>query len=245
MKPLNGKCYGHIAHLRGSRTGPGDHICNIGDQIRAIEKVKDKHDRIVVLEKLDGTNVGVTKLNNVCVPLIRAGYLAMNTKFLQHKLFAQWVYKNIERFDGLLNEGERACGEWLAMAHSTRYKLQHEPFTIFDIMTGNDRICYDILCSRIANYEFTAPHIIHVGGSLSIKSAMEKLGKYGYHGALDPVEGAVWRIERNEFTDRWDTSSPREWIVENLVKYVRPGKEDGIYFAEREEDNIWNWYPSK
>ena len=104
-------------------------------------------------------------------------------------------------------------------------------------------LCHDVLQNRVNEYGFITPHVIHIGGPLSIEDAMKKLGKYGCHGAIDPVEGCVWRIERNELTNRRDTSSPREWIVENLVKYVRPDKKDGVYFAEREEDNIWNWGP--
>ena len=245
-KPLNGKCYGHIAHLRGSKTGPGDHICNIGDQIRATEKVKDKHDRIIVLEKLDGSNVGVAKLEDgYCVALIRAGYVAMSSKYLQHKLFCNWVWDNLHRFNSMLEVGERACGEWLAMAHGTRYKLQHEPLVIFDIMRENTRICNDVLVDRTRKYNFVTPHVIHVGGSLSIKEAIKKLGTYGYHGALDPVEGCVWRIERNEPINKYDNSSPRQWIVKNLVKYVRPDKKDGIYFKDRDEDAIWNYPPDR
>jgi len=245
IKPLNGKCYGHISHLRHSRMGPGDHVCNIGDEIRATINVKDKHDRIIVEEKLDGTNVGVAKINHMCIPLVRSGYIATSSKYLQHQLFAKWVYENIDRFDNLLDEGERVCGEWLAMAHSTRYKLFHEPFVIFDIMNGNIRTCHDILRSRVNEYNFINPHIIHVGKSLSINDAMKKLGKYGFHGAIDPIEGAVWRIERNELVNRFDNSGPREWIVENLVKYVRYDKKDGIYFRDKDEDAIWNWYPGK
>lgn len=243
-KPLGRKCYGHIAHLRGSRVGPGDHICNIGDQVRATERTKDKHDRIVVLEKLDGTNVGVAKLEDgYYMPLIRSGYLATSSKWFHHKLFDAWVWENIHRFNSLLRVGERACGEWLIVAHGTRYKLSHEPFVIFDIMKDSTRICHDILQDRASEYKFITPHVIHVGGSLSIKDAMEKLGTYGYHGAIDPVEGCVWRIERNEITNKYDNSSPREWRVENLVKYVRPGKQDGCYFKDRYEDTVWNTYP--
>jgi len=245
-KPLNGKCYGHIAHLRGSKTGPGDHICNIGDQIRATEKVKDKHDRIIVLEKLDGSNVGVAKLEDgYCVALIRAGYMACHSKHLFHKHhFVTWVHENYSRFNSMLDIGERVCAEWMVMAHGTKYKLPHEPFVAFDIMRGNTRVNYDELKRRTEEYRFITPHLIHMGGSISIKEAMKKLGTYGYHGALDPAEGCVWRIERNKNIDKYDTSSPREWVVENLVKYVRPEKQNGIYFGDRYEDIVWNIYES-
>jgi hypothetical protein len=51
------------------------------------------------------------------------------------------------------------------------------------------------------------------------------LGTYGTYGALDPVEGAVWRVERND-------------KVDFLAKYVRPDKVDGSYF---EGEPVWNW----
>ena len=245
-KPLNRKCYGHIPHLSGSRMiNPGDHRCNIGDEIRATIKPKDRHDRIIVLEKLDGTSVGVGKMDGICIPLVKSGYLATSSKYLQHRLFANWVYENVQRFDKLLNNGERVCGEWLAMAHSTRYKLKHEPFVIFDIMVEDTRVCFPDVIERVSKFGFVTPHIIHLGCPLSVDETMNALGTYGFHGAIDPIEGAVWRIERNELVRKWETFGPRKWIVENLVKYVRPDKKDGIYFREREKDNTWNWYPKK
>ena len=58
---------------------------------------------------------------------------------------------------------------------------------------------------------------------------MIKLGIYGFHGAVDKVEGAVWRVERKESFDF-------------LAKYVRPNKSDGIYLPEVSgKEAIWNW----
>jgi len=37
-KPLGGKSYGHIAHLPGSRMGPGDHKCHEGQKRIATEE---------------------------------------------------------------------------------------------------------------------------------------------------------------------------------------------------------------
>jgi len=54
------------------------------------------------------------------------------------------------------------------------------------------------------------------------------LGEYGHHGALDPVEGAVWRVERNG-------------KVDFLAKYVRPNKQDGKYFESVTGGaTVWN-----
>jgi hypothetical protein len=52
--------------------------------------------------------------------------------------------------------------------------------------------------------------------------------KVSGHGAIDQVEGAVWRVER-------------KGIVDFLVKYVRHDKEDGKYFPEKNNGIItWN-----
>ena len=56
------KNYGHIAHLLGSRIGPGDHMCEAGQARIATLKARDRHDHIIAQEKLDGTNVGAARL---------------------------------------------------------------------------------------------------------------------------------------------------------------------------------------
>ena len=240
-KPLGMKNYGHIAHLPGSRMGPGDHSCELGQARIATLKARDHHDQIIVQEKLDGTNVGVTRLDGVLYPLVRAGYVADTSPFEQHWRFAEWVYANQDRFLAVLRDGERLVGEWLMQAHGTRYQLEHEPFVAFDLMFGIERARYDDLITRLKQNDFVTPTVIHRGGSLSIEAAMKMLNTYGFHGASDQVEGAVWRVERNELTNP-GKDGQRRWIVDFLVKYVRPDKQDGIYLPEISgKKSVWNW----
>jgi hypothetical protein len=63
QKPLGIKNYGHIPHLRGSRMGVGDHTCHDGQSRIATAWVRDRHDEVIVQEKLDGSNVGVARLD--------------------------------------------------------------------------------------------------------------------------------------------------------------------------------------
>ncbi len=58
---------------------------------------------------------------------------------------------------------------------------------------------------------------------------MATLGTYGFHGALDPVEGVVWRVEHRG-------------KVDFLAKFVRPDKVDGLYL-EKGAPIVWNWRP--
>jgi len=235
-KPLGHKNYGHISHLPGSRIGPSDHKCDEGQKRIACEKARDKHDRIIVQEKLDGSNVGVARIDDILHPLTRVGYLANTSPYKQHHIFYNWVFENTERFMTVLKNGERLCGEWLYQAHGTKYELIHEPFVAFDIMLRkHNRMAFDNFKERLSGL-FVVPRVISDGAPLSIEKAMALLGVYGFHGAIEPIEGAVWRVERNVLNDKsLGNSGGRHYEFDFLVKYVRPDKQDGQYIIN---DNV-------
>ena len=228
-KPLGQKAYGHIPHLPGSRMTPADKHCHEGQARICTEKPRDKYDRIIVQEKLDGACVAIANVEGAILALGRAGYLAVSSPFEQHHLFAQWVMDNEARFLEVLRPGERLVGEWLAQAHGTRYALSHEPFVAFDLMREVLRTPYEEFIRRIAE-RFVTPRVIHTGGPISIDAVVAQLEPSG-HGALDAVEGAVWRVER-------------QGRVDFLAKWVRPDKVDGSYLPEiSNREPVWNWRP--
>lgn len=233
-KPLGGKAYGSIPHFPGSRLGPGDHHCAPGQARIACEKTRDKRDVVGVTEKLDGSACAVARIDGRLHPLGRAGYEAASSPYEQHRLFARWAMSPgvAERFWAVLPyDGLRLVGEWLAQAHGTRYDLPHEPFVAFDLMRGTYRWPYEPFRATVAPL-FTLPRLLHLGGPLSIDDALTMLEPSG-HGALDPVEGAVWRVER-------------DGEVDFLAKYVRPDKVDGRYLPEVSGGPImWNDWPDK
>ncbi len=241
-KPLGRKNYGHIPHLPNSRLGIGDHKCSEGQARIATVKTRDKLDEVIVQEKLDGSNVGVARINNKIYALTRAGYIANSSPFEQHHYFYDWAQKNSERFIAVLNEGERLVGEWLMQAHSTRYDLSElEPFIAFDLMIEDKRTPYDELIGRVVKGDFTTPKLLHRGNALSVEDALESLETFGFHKALDEVEGVVWRVERDKLTGQ---KGEKKRVVDYLVKYVRPQKEDGTFLPEISgEDPVWNWFP--
>lgn len=241
-KPLRRKAYGHIMHLPGSRMGPGDHRCEEGQAIICTERLRNTHDQgfdeVFVQEKVDGSCVAVCKVGGEIIALNRAGHRAWTSPYEQHHFFAVWVQRNWDRFDALLGEGERIVGEWLALAHGTRYELHHEPFVPFDLMVEEGRVPYDTFCTRVLPHGFTIPRLIHQGGPFSVAQMLAVLEPSG-HGALDPVEGAVWRVERTDTRPRG-----RGRHVDFLCKYVRPEKVDGCYLPDVSgRDPIWHWKP--
>lgn len=234
MKPLGQKAYGSIPHLPGSRLGIGDHHISDGQSKIATEKTRDKHDLVIVQEKLDGSNVAIAKINGTIIALTRPGYTAESSRHIQHKYFKYWVTENENKFFYLLREGERVCGEWLAMAHGTKYNLPHEPFVAFDLMTGDARVPYEQFLARVGQFEITTPNLLHIGGALPFLDAVSAIDK-SVHGSIDEVEGVIYRVERMG-------------EVDFLCKFVHHHKQDGKYFPENNDGTVyWNcdisrWY---
>ena len=213
-----------------SRLGPGDHHCSPGQADIATLRARDRHDVVIVQEKLDGSNVAVAKVGGLLLPLTRAGYHANTSPYAQHHRFAAWVHARWQQFDALLGEGERVCGEWLAQAHGTRYNLGFRlPFVAFDIMRDQERASFSECSARCEAVDLPLPPLLSMGEPLSVERALSILGEGGFYGAIDAVEGAVWRVERGG-------------KIDFLVKYVRPEKKDGAYLESiTGEPPIWNW----
>lgn len=229
VKPLGRKAYGSIGHLPCSRMGPGDHAVDQGMAKICTEKVRDKHDVVIVQEKLDGSCCAVAMVDGILHPLGRAGWPAVSSKYYQHRMFHDWAMLNSERFFSVLKEGERIVGEWLAQAHGTRYTLgDRDPFVAFDIMRGEERTPYLEFRKRVEPV-FRIPPQLSFGGPLSVELALQYAGDYGFYGAADQIEGVVYRVER-------------KGEVDFLAKYVRPDKKDGCYLPEVSgQPEVWNW----
>ena len=226
-KPIGRKAYGSIGHLPNSRLGPGDHKMTEGQARICTVKARDKHDRIIVQEKLDGSCVAVAMVDGTLHPIGRAGWPAISSPHEMHRLFAQWVWANDARFRRLLNEGERVIGEWLAQAHGTMYDLSgREPFAPFDIMHGERRIPFDEFRARVDAEGFQRPALLHDGGPISVEDALA-IHDEGYGTPCDRTEGVVYRVER-------------KGEVDFLAKYVRPDKVDGCYLNGEPR---WLWRP--
>lgn len=228
-KPLGTKAYGSIPHLPGSRLGEGDHHCHEGQAVICLTKTRDRHDVVYVQEKLDGSCVAVARIGDDIVPLIRAGYRARDSRREFHHVFADWAEQRRAKFLALLADGERCVGEWLGLAHGTRYKLSDllDPFVGFDLMAGGLRAPTEDVIRRLRAVDLQFP--MTRTGPMTVEAARAEFGPHGGHGAIDPIEGFVWRVER-------------KGRVDFLAKYVEPAKRDGAYLPEVSGGlAVWNW----
>lgn len=228
-KPLGMRAYGSIPHLPNSRMGPADHHCHPGQEIICTVKARDKHDRIIVMEKLDGSCVSVANVGGEIVGLIRAGYTALDAHYEHLRLFGKWVEDNAARFT-YLEPGQRVCGEWMALAHGTRYgALPSDPFVIFDAYDKTVRKPYDFVrdCAEASGLR-SAP-VLSDGPPVAVADALAAMGSGQFEAEGGP-EGVVYRVER-------------KGVVDFLAKYVRPDKVDGCFLPEIGGcPPHWHWY---
>lgn len=241
-KPLGGKAYGSIPHLIGSKAGPGEHNISEGQhRICTDPAYRSKSGirrTVYVQEKLDGSNVCVARIGDDFHFLTRSGWPAQSSPYRQHQLFAAWCREHLDRFAELLAPGERACGEWLAQAHGTRYQLPHDPFVVFDIMEGQTRSPFWETHHRATGRGFTTPRMIACGDGIPIEHVLPLLQTMrDVHGSIDDPEGAVWRVEQ--------MNPDGVAKVEFLAKYVRPDFVPGRYLPEISGlEPVWNWEPA-
>jgi hypothetical protein len=227
-RPLGRKAYFKIAHLPGSRTGIADRTAPAG-LVERFLRAPRSGEVVIVEEKLDGSCVAVARVGDQVLALGREGSLASRSQNPGRQLFAAWIEERRAAFAGLLQSGEWLVGEWLALAHSTRYAPCPSPFVAFDGFSHGRQWTHDELGARIAG-TLVRPVVLHRGGAFGIDAMLAKLGAGG-HGAIDPPEGAVWRLERGG-------------RVVGMAKYVRSDKIAGALLPENSgRDAVWNWKP--
>lgn len=231
VKPLGAKGYGSTPHLVGSRVGPSDsHVEPTLAKIMT-EKVRNRHDRIIVTEKLDGSCMTVAKLAGWVLPVNRAGYLVTDSPWPMQHVFADYVADRRKAFSSMLAEDERIAGEWMLQAHGTIYDVVHpdDLFVAFSIIGPRGRIPYDEFAARVDVAGIRRAHVISDGPAVSQVQAVRELGDRGFHGAREQPEGAVWVLEtRGEFNC--------------IAKHVIPEKVDGKYLSSiTGAPEIWNY----
>jgi hypothetical protein len=229
---LGRRAFHRVPHLPGSRGGALDRHAP-SELARRCTSEARPGELVIVQEKLDGSCVAVAKVGGTVLALGREGTLASASPNPGRQRFAAWVERRQALFAARLEEGEWLAGEWLALAHATRYRLKHEPFVPFELFARKDHappraVALDELEARLAGSDLVVPNVLHRGGALAVDEALARLGPFGAHGAIDPVEGLVWRLERSG-------------LVVGRAKYVRAGKVDGALLPENSgQDAIWN-----
>lgn len=214
MKPeklLPGRNYGSVPHLLGSKLGEHDNYLHEGQDAIIRRGGRDRHDRLYVTVKLDGTNVGILKKDGRLHSLQRKGYACTSSPYEMHHEFDRWVQSREDRFMEMLAEGERLVGEWLWQASGIRYAISGEPFAAFDLFPPEGpRLSWPDTLARCLAHNVQTP-LAYPTDKLTdedIAAAMDYFS--GPAGPVEPIgeahEGLVARIERKgvyDFMAKW------------------------------------------
>ncbi len=120
--------YPRTLHLEGSRLQPGD------EDLSAVrfEKVRGRH--LVVEEKMDGANSGVSFDPDGCLHLQSRGHFLVGGPREKHfNLFKKWGAAHANALYEVLGSRYVMYGEWLYAKHTVFYDLLPHYFMEFDI----------------------------------------------------------------------------------------------------------------
>jgi hypothetical protein len=226
------RLYPSIPHLPGSRAAR-DKVLPAGLASLCVDpRSASPGTEVIVQEKLDGSCVAVRVDRGSLYAFGREGRLAALSRNAGRRMFADWVGRNEARLREVVRSGETLAGEWLALVHGTRYALAHEPFVPFDVLRDQERLPFAELARRLEGTGLAPPGLVHRGAPIDVEDALAKLGPSGLHGAIDPPEGLVYRVER------------RGKVV-LVAKWVRPDKVDGAFLPENTgADALYHWTPT-
>jgi len=127
--------YPRTQHLVGSRLQPGD------EDLDAVPMTDLKDQHVVIEEKMDGANCGVSFGPDGALLLQSRGhYLLGGPREKQFNLFKQWAGALTDRLLARLGDRFILYGEWLYAKHSVYYDALPDYFMEFDILdTDTDK----------------------------------------------------------------------------------------------------------
>jgi hypothetical protein len=121
--------YPRTRHLLGSRLQPGD------EDLDAVPMSELAGKHVVVEEKMDGANCGISFDENLALQLQSRGhFLTGGPRERQFDLLKQWAGALTDRLLELLAERFIMYGEWLYAKHTVYYDALPHYFMEFDIL---------------------------------------------------------------------------------------------------------------
>jgi len=186
------KKYPSICHLPNSKHGRDDK----GIQKGMADYFESKYrpdTRIIVTEKVDGSNVSIFNDNGKIMALSRGGYDAEFSNYQHHREFAKWV-KNLGNIGSsfILPVGHRVIFEDLSVPHGTIYK-KIPKLLLIDWKTRDGRLPWE----NIHFLGIPKVQVVYSGAvPVSTDCINRVMPKKGFYGAKGGYEGLVYRMER-------------------------------------------------
>lgn len=172
------KKYPRTQHVRGSNLQHGDHDLNEIDW----EEISDKN--LIIEEKIDGSNCGISFSNNGDLNLQSRGhYLRGGPREKHFNLLKQWASVHIDSLFSILEDRYVMYGEWMFAKHTCFYDALPHYFMEFDIFDRKNDEYLDSIRRKemLLNSPITSVLILHNGGQVdSFKSMMNMISRSNF-----------------------------------------------------------------
>ena len=205
-----------------------DKVCSIDDLRWLLSQT-----RVVVEEKLDGANSGITIHNDQPVirnrsKILSKNYNAKGKAKVQFVAIWTWFYDNknkIQKLADILGFMPSIYGEWLYAKHTTHYDSLPDLFVAYDIYNPSTKEFLDPLVSRalLTDVGFSVPPL-RFKGQVDIDTLLALRNMKSEFSTSQACEGVYIKVgDANKMTARFkmvaQTFSPSEtWVKEELAK---------------------------
>lgn len=175
------KKYPRTPHLEGSRLQEGDEDLS---QIKFSE-IKGKH--LVIEEKIDGANSGISFINGELMIQSRGRFLKGGYKDKYYELLKIWAYKHYEILYEVLGNKYIMYGEWMYPKHRIYYDNLPSYFMEFDIYDKENDIFLDTKTRKDfvkrflnGNLKINSCAVLKEGNFDNINDILSLIGKSNY-----------------------------------------------------------------
>lgn len=231
--------YPRTHHIEGSKFQHGD------SDMDAVpfSELRGKH--LVIEEKIDGANAGISFEDNELKLQSRGHYLRGGPREKQFELLKQWAATHEETLYEVLRERYVMYGEWMFATHTIAYDLLPHYFMEFDVLDketgkflstfGRDTLLRD---DRLP-MRIEPVRVMGVGyvGSLAELRGMVGRSKFV---SDDIARNTIAAVERSQFGKQCTTELELDSLIRSTF-YVGPTME-GLYVKWEEDGEVKGRY---
>ena len=218
--------YPRTRHVETSGLQGGDEDL----EIVPFSQLVDKH--LVVEEKIDGCNVGVSFDSDCRLWLQSRGHFLIGNDKPHFNLFKAWANSHENEFFDLLMDRYILYAEWMQVLHSVYYDLLPDFFMEFDVWDKQQKVFLDTptryaMLAKLLPFRISSVKVLHAGKVDSLSTLTAMVGKSHF-------------ISQNAFYDLIDAMDKAEF-TEAEKKAISDMNKDGLMeglYIKWEEDGI-------
>lgn len=210
--------YPRTMHMEGSRIQPGDRPDRV-----PLSDLRGRH--LVVEEKVDGANVGVSFESGRMMLQSRGHYLT-GGDYSHFDPFKRWAYGREHALREVLADRYVMYGEWLYAKHTIFYDALPDYFVEFDVLDKGTGKYLDTPGRKalLAGLGICSAPVLYSGGAdLEALEGMVGASSFSTEGIL--MEGLYVKVEENG-----EVAMRCKWV---RPSFVQASAEAGTYWLRR------------